>query len=64
MTLFKSKPQRILKKARDMAAGDMVDQAAVLMEEEIEGLLEEKDAATVRVGSPTGGHNQGAKPAG
>jgi len=45
MALFKSKSQRILKKARDMAAGDMVDQAAVLMEEEIESLLEEKDAA-------------------
>lgn len=45
MALFKSKSQRILKKARDMAADDMVDQAAVLIEEEIEGILEEKDAA-------------------
>lgn len=45
MALFKSKPQRILKKARDMAADDMVDQAAVLIEEEIEGILEEKEMA-------------------
>ncbi len=45
MALFKSKSQRILKKARDMAADDMVDQAAVLIEEEIEGILEEKDSA-------------------
>jgi len=45
MALFKSKSQRILKKARDMAADDMVDQAAVLIEEEIEGILEEKESA-------------------
>jgi tetratricopeptide (TPR) repeat protein len=45
MALFKSKSQRILKKARDMAADDMVDQAAVLIEEEIEGILEEKDTS-------------------
>lgn len=45
MALFKSRSQRILKKARDMAADDMVDQAAVLIEEEIEGILEEKEVA-------------------
>jgi tetratricopeptide (TPR) repeat protein len=45
MALFKSKSQRIMKKARDMAAEDMVDQAAVLIEEEIENILEEKEVA-------------------
>ena len=45
MALFKSKSQRVMKKARDMAADDMVDQAAVLIEEEIESILEEKEVA-------------------
>ncbi len=43
MAIFKSKPQRIIKKARDMARDDMVDQAAVLIEEEIETILEDRE---------------------
>ncbi len=43
--LFGSKAQRTFKKIQDLAAGDMVDQAAVMVEEELETLLEDHDIA-------------------
>lgn len=43
--LFGSKAQRTFKKVQDLASGDMVDQAAVMVEEELDTLLEDHDVA-------------------
>jgi hypothetical protein len=43
--LFGSKAQRMFKKIQDLASGDMVDQAAVMVEEELETLLSDHDVA-------------------
>ena len=43
--LFGSKAQRTFKKIQDLASSDMVDQAAVMVEEELDTLLEDHDIA-------------------
>jgi|GEM_PF-1631318 len=43
--LFGSKAQRTFKKIQDLASGDMVDQAAVMIEEELDTLLSDHDVA-------------------
>lgn len=44
--LFGSKAQRTFKKIQDLASSDMVDQAAVMVEEELDTLLEDHDIAS------------------
>ena len=44
--LFGSKAQRTFKKIQDLASSDMVDQAAVMVEEEIDTLLEDHEIAS------------------
>lgn len=43
--LFGSKAQRTFKKIQDLASSDMVDQAAVMVEEELDTLLDDHDIA-------------------
>jgi len=45
MAVFESKPKRLLKKIRKLAQDDMVDQAAVMIEDEMDTLMEERDVA-------------------
>lgn len=44
--LFGSKAQRTLKKIQDLAASDMVDQAAVMVEEDLDLLLSDHDVSS------------------
>ena len=44
--LFGSKAQRTFKKIQDLASSDMVDQAAVMVEEELDTLLEDHDISS------------------
>ncbi len=43
--LFGSKAQRTFKKIQDLASSDMVDQSAVMIEEELDNLMEDHDIA-------------------
>ncbi len=45
MAVFESKPKRLFKRIRKLAQDDMVDQAAVMIEDEMDTLMEERDVA-------------------
>jgi tetratricopeptide (TPR) repeat protein len=45
MAIFESRPKRVFSRIRKLAQDDMVDQAAVMIEDEMDTLLEEKEIA-------------------